>query len=49
MRRSLLIIALIVMLVLLDAVANDFKFTASLILEVREFWRLVNRFLGQAG
>ena len=46
MRNAVLIVALIAMLVALDAVANDFGFTTALILEVREFGRLVARFVG---
>jgi len=48
MRRVLLIVALIAMLVALDALANELRFTTLLILELREFGRLVNRFLGHA-
>jgi hypothetical protein len=46
MRRSLLIFALIVMLILLDGVANGFHFTTSLLMEVKEFLRVLNRVVG---
>jgi hypothetical protein len=48
MRKFVLIIALVAMLVALDAVANDLRFTTGLVLEFREFVRLVNRFIGTA-
>ena len=46
MRRSLLIVALIVMLILLDGVANNFHFTTTLFREIKEFLRVLNRFVG---
>ena len=47
MRRVLLAATLIALLLALDLYANDFRFTAAAYAEVREFGRLVNRFISQ--
>lgn len=48
MRRIIAIVAFVAFLLALDAFANDFRFTTGLLLELREFARLVNRFVGHA-
>ncbi len=45
MRRVIVVIAFLVVLLAIDAVANDFRFTTQLIAELREFVRIVNRFV----
>ena len=47
MRRVLIAAILIALLVAIDMYANDFRFTSAAYAEVREFGRLVNRFIGQ--
>jgi hypothetical protein len=46
MRKTLLIIGLIATLIALDAIVNDFRFTGAVLAELKEFIRLVNRFVG---
>jgi hypothetical protein len=48
MRRVVAIAAFIAMLLVIDGVANDFRFTSTFFLELREFGRLLNRFVGHA-
>ena len=48
MRRVVAIAAFIAMLLVIDAVANDFRFTSTFFLELRQFGRLFNRFVGRA-
>ena len=46
MRKVVAIAALVAVLLVIDGVANDFRFTGTLFLELREFGRLLNRFAG---
>ena len=45
MRRVVIFSALIAMLVVVDALANDLRFSSGFYAEVKEFVRLVTRFV----
>jgi hypothetical protein len=47
MRKVLIAAILVAVLVALDGYANEFRFTTGAYNELREFGRLVNRFIAQ--